>query len=164
MQCIFCKMLEEKEPTCGQSDYFVCRLDIHPVSPGHTLIIPRRHVMSVTKLKVPEWKDLQKLVKVFGDSFFWSPKNKWETTYRKLRDRKVTKNSVWFIDQALAHPHLGKKPDGFNHVINEGVAAGQTVTHLHWHIIPRYAGDVEDPSGGGRYVIPNMGNYSTSRT
>ncbi len=163
MDCVFCKMLEAGEPTFGQSDHFVCRLDIHPVSPGHALIIPRRHIMSVTELKVPEWKELQKLVKVFGSTFAWAPKAKWETTYRKLRERKITENSVWFIDQLLTHPRLGEKPDGFNHIVNEGAAAGQTVMHLHWHIIPRYAGDVEDPSGGGRYVIPKMGNYKAPR-
>ncbi len=164
MDCIFCKMLVANEQTFGQSDHFVCRLDIHPVSPGHVLIIPRRHIMSLSELKVPEWKEMQKLVKVFGSTFAWPSKTKWEETYQALRERRVTENSVWFIDQALAHPRLGEKPDGFNHIINEGVAAGQTVTHLHWHIIPRYTGDVEDPSGGGRYVIPAMGNYKIPRT
>lgn len=51
------------------------------------------------------------------------------------------------------------KPDGFNIGINEGEAAGRTVHHLHVHIIPRYVGDVENPRGGVRGVIPGMADY-----
>jgi diadenosine tetraphosphate (Ap4A) HIT family hydrolase len=50
-------------------------------------------------------------------------------------------------------------PDGFNIGINVGEAAGQTVFHLHAHLIPRYSGDVPDPRGGVRHVIPDKGNY-----
>ena len=50
-------------------------------------------------------------------------------------------------------------PDGFNLGVNIGEAAGQTVFHLHLHVIPRYRGDVEDPTGGVRHVIPARGNY-----
>jgi diadenosine tetraphosphate (Ap4A) HIT family hydrolase len=50
-------------------------------------------------------------------------------------------------------------PDGYNLGINIGEAAGQTVMHLHLHVIPRFKGDVEDPTGGVRYVIPERGNY-----
>jgi diadenosine tetraphosphate (Ap4A) HIT family hydrolase len=50
-------------------------------------------------------------------------------------------------------------PDGYNVGFNAGVAAGQTVMHLHVHVIPRYVGDVEDPRGGVRYVIPEKANY-----
>ena len=55
------------------------------------------------------------------------------------------------------------QPDGFNIGINVGAAAGQTVSHLHVHLIPRYKGDVEDPRGGVRYVIPEKGNYLSVR-
>lgn len=54
---------------------------------------------------------------------------------------------------------LRPKPDGYNVGFNAGDAAGQTVPHLHIHVIPRYMGDVEDPRGGVRHVIPNKGNY-----
>ena len=50
-------------------------------------------------------------------------------------------------------------PDGFNIGINEGEAAGQTVPHLHIHLIPRYEGDVVCPRGGVRGVIPDKKNY-----
>lgn len=50
-------------------------------------------------------------------------------------------------------------PDGYNVGFNAGEAAGQTVMHLHVHVIPRFKGDMDDPRGGVRYVIPSRGNY-----
>ena len=50
-------------------------------------------------------------------------------------------------------------PDGYNLGVNVGQAAGQTVGHVHIHLIPRYAGDVEDPRGGIRWVIPAKARY-----
>jgi len=54
---------------------------------------------------------------------------------------------------------LDPRPDGYNVGFNAGEAAGQTVMHLHVHVIPRYRGDMEDPRGGVRHVIPGKGNY-----
>ena len=51
------------------------------------------------------------------------------------------------------------RPDGYNVGFNAGEAAGQTVRHLHVHVIPRYRGDVPDPRGGVRHVIAGKGNY-----
>ncbi len=51
------------------------------------------------------------------------------------------------------------RPDGYNVGFNAGEAAGQTVMHLHVHVIPRYRGDMDDPRGGVRHVIPHKGNY-----
>ena len=50
-------------------------------------------------------------------------------------------------------------PDGYNLGINVGEAAGQTIFHVHLHLIPRYRGDVPDPRGGVRGVIPSKQNY-----
>ncbi len=50
-------------------------------------------------------------------------------------------------------------PDGFNVGFNVGSTAGQTIDHVHIHIIPRYAGDMDDPTGGVRHVIPERGRY-----
>jgi superfamily II DNA or RNA helicase/diadenosine tetraphosphate (Ap4A) HIT family hydrolase/SOS-response transcriptional repressor LexA len=58
---------------------------------------------------------------------------------------------------------LSPKPDGYNVGFNSGGAAGQTVPHVHIHMIPRYLGDMPDPRGGVRHVIPNKGNYLASK-
>jgi diadenosine tetraphosphate (Ap4A) HIT family hydrolase len=50
-------------------------------------------------------------------------------------------------------------PDGFNVGINIGMAAGQTIYHVHIHLIPRYLGDIPEPRGGVRGVIPDKRNY-----
>ena len=50
-------------------------------------------------------------------------------------------------------------PHGYNIGINDGAAAGQTIDHLHLHVIPRYEGDVPDPRGGIRWVIPEKARY-----
>ncbi len=57
-----------------------------------------------------------------------------------------------FLDEEFA-------PDGYNIGINDGAAAGQTVMHLHIHLIPRYTGDMNDPRGGVRGVIPGKQQY-----
>lgn len=54
---------------------------------------------------------------------------------------------------------LDPRPDGYNVGFNSGDAAGQTVPHVHVHVIPRYCGDMDDPRGGVRHVIPAKGNY-----
>jgi diadenosine tetraphosphate (Ap4A) HIT family hydrolase len=51
------------------------------------------------------------------------------------------------------------RSDGYNIGMNAGSAAGQTIPHLHVHVIPRYRGDVADPRGGVRHVMPGKGNY-----
>jgi len=59
----------------------------------------------------------------------------------------------------LLDQQLDPKPDGYNVGFNAGTAAGQTVPHVHVHVIPRYSGDMADPRGGVRHVIPEKGNY-----
>lgn len=61
----------------------------------------------------------------------------------------------------LAEEH---RPDGFNIGINDGAAAGQTVPHLHIHLIPRYNGDRTDPRGGVRWIFPEKADYWSSES
>ncbi|QDG52099.1 HIT domain-containing protein [Persicimonas caeni] len=63
------------------------------------------------------------------------------------------------VDEVKAVLDARFEPDGYNIGINAGEAAGQTVMHLHVHVIPRYKGDMPDPRGGVRHVIPWKGNY-----
>lgn len=106
---------------------FVIR-DGFPVSDGHTLIIPCRHVAS----------------------FF-------ETTHEERRAL------LDLLDIAHEDIETSYSPDGYNIGINDGTAAGQTVYHLHIHLIPRYNGDRPDPRGGVRFVIPDKADYWTAQ-
>ena len=75
--------------------------------------------------------------------------------------RRVTNESLAFIKQAhaLLQQISNRQPDAFNDGINDGAAAGQTVPHLHWHVMPRWNGDDPDPRGGIRHMFQGMGNY-----
>ena len=63
------------------------------------------------------------------------------------------------INDAKKLIEQSNSPDGYNIGMNCGKAAGQTVFHFHCHVIPRYVGDVENPRGGIRNVIPDKGDY-----
>ncbi|MCB9615531.1 MAG: HIT family protein [Sandaracinus sp.] len=102
--------------------------DLHPVTEGHTLVIPKRLVVD----------------------FF-------ETT----DEERLALFAL--VDEVKRALDATLRPDGYNVGFNAGEAAGQTVFHLHLHVIPRYRGDVEDPRGGIRHVIPGRGNYLTPR-
>jgi superfamily II DNA or RNA helicase/diadenosine tetraphosphate (Ap4A) HIT family hydrolase/SOS-response transcriptional repressor LexA len=117
-------------------------------------------------LEIPEaaWVAANKLAFAFRDRF---PVSRGHTL---VVTRRVT--SDWFSATAderaaiLALVEVVKKqldeelhPDGYNVGFNAGEAAGQTVMHLHVHVIPRFKGDMDDPRGGVRHVIPSRGNY-----
>lgn len=67
------------------------------------------------------------------------------------------------LDQAKVAVVDEFQPDGFNIGINDGPAAGQTVPHLHIHLIPRFTGDLPDPRGGVRWVVPGKADYWSQR-
>ena len=66
---------------------------------------------------------------------------------------------IELIDKAKEFLDKEFKPDGYNIGLNVGKTAGQTIMHVHIHIIPRYKGDIEDPTGGVRGVIPERRIY-----
>lgn len=71
-----------------------------------------------------------------------------------------TKEQLWrLVDECKKIVDKKYNPDGYNIGINCGEAAGQTVMHLHIHLIPRYKGDIENPRGGIRGVIPDKRIY-----
>lgn len=91
------------------------------------------HTLVITKRAVPDWPSAT------------------------LEEQRAVLDLVNVVQGQL--DELVPKPDGYNIGINVGRAAGQTVMHLHVHVIPRYAGDVPDPRGGVRNIIPSRGNY-----
>ena len=120
--CAFCtlpstRVIDENATTIAVRDGY-------PVSAGHTLVIPKRHIGSFFDLSEQERDDLLALL-----------------------DR-----AKLVLDQEF-------QPQGYNIGINDGAAAGQTVPHLHVHLIPRFEGDLPDPRGGVRWVIPDKAKY-----
>lgn len=72
-------------------------------------------------------------------------------------DEKADLDNAIGLARSLVESEL--TPDGYNIGMNCGESAGQTVFHFHCHLIPRYAGDMENPRGGVRHVIPSKGSY-----
>ncbi len=72
---------------------------------------------------------------------------------------KEQSSCIFMLNEVKKEIYKRFKPDGFNVGINIGEIAGQTVPHVHIHLIPRYSGDVDDPIGGVRGVIPDKRKY-----
>jgi diadenosine tetraphosphate (Ap4A) HIT family hydrolase len=120
--CPFCTIAPEK--IIDQNALTFTVRDTLPVSPGHTLIVPRRHFAGIFEADPDEVEAL------------------WEA-----------------LQQARMQLIAEYAPDGFNIGINDGLAAGQTILHLHIHVIPRYTGDMTDPRGGIRWIFPDKAVY-----
>ncbi|QGA80066.1 HIT family protein [Candidatus Nanohalobium constans] len=152
--CLFCEFdsLAEKA-VFTETDKFRVILDPFPASFGHFLIVPRQHVEKIDDVTTEEFSRVQDLIikcKSIG-------KEQIEENYQEILEFKPPEKSEKLISDAL---NSKKNPDGFNVGINEGEAAGQTIDHLHIHVIPRYEGDVENPKGGVRNVIPDKADYT----
>lgn len=102
----------------------LAKADGYPLTPGHCLIVPRRHVASFFECTAAERAAMMDM-----------------------------------LDAAKAVVDGRHAPDGYNIGINNGAAAGQTVMHVHMHVIPRYAGDASDPRGGVRWIFPEKAAY-----
>ena len=98
--------------------------DGYPLTEGHALVIPRRHVTT----------------------FFDTTAGERQAMLELLDETKALLDSKY-------------RPDGYNIGINDGPAAGQTVMHLHIHLVPRYLGDQSDPRGGIRWMFPEKAAY-----
>jgi len=127
--CPFCSPDDSKIILSNDHSIAIC--DGYPVTPGHTLIVPKRHIAS----------------------FFEATKEEQAAMFDLLAEMR--QHLLNPSDKAESLP----VPDGFNIGINDGTAAGQTVMHLHIHLIPRYAGDTSDPRGGVRWIMPEKAPY-----
>ena len=125
--CPFCLRIQADDVT-DVDELAVAFPDGFPVSPGHMLVVPRRHVPGLRDLSGREQAALMELA-------------------QRIQSR---------LDGEL-------QPDGYTLGINDGAAAGQTVGHVHLHVIPRYAGDMADPRGGIRWLFPDKADYWSSQ-
>lgn len=154
-ECRFCTNIKFKRGIIWENKYFYAQFDSNPVSPGHALLIPKNHIEKISDLKKKE-SDI--LIILISDVKKVIEKTDLENMYSGMLNES-SESSKKFIKQALLSLKLNSKISGYNYGVNEGEAAGQTLNHLHVHIIPRYLGDIEDPIGGVRNTIPGMGNY-----
>ena len=121
--CIFCNLLP-KEIIDEYKNFFVIR-DAYPVTPLHSLIITKKHVVSYFQCSKEELNEIPIILDT-------------QKTELKILDDTIT---------------------GFNIGMNIGEDAGQTIFHCHVHIIPRRKGDILNPRGGIRGVIPDKQKY-----
>jgi len=117
--CIFCNL---DRPVLAENALARAFYDAFPVSPGHALVVPKRHVRTLFDTTPSE----------YGACFDLA---------RTVRNLLVAEF----------------RPAGFNLGVNCEPAGGQSVWHAHIHLIPRYEGDVAEPLGGVRNVIPRRG-------
>ncbi len=117
-------------------------------------------------LDVPatEWVASNEHAFAFRDRYPVSPGHTLVVTRRVVPDWFAASKEeqlaiLALIDQVKQKLDRELKPAGYNVGFNAGQAAGQTVMHLHVHVIPRYLGDVTDPRGGVRGVIPTRQGY-----
>ena len=89
----------------------------------------------------------------------WIPALQKDTRARNTHSSTAIEGNPLTLDEAKAMLDREHKPDGYNVGINNGPAAGQTVMHVHVHLIPRYAGDRPDPRGGVRWIFPEKAEY-----
>lgn len=108
MDCVFCKIYKKEIPAeiIYENNDALAFLDVHPMAPGHTIVIPKIHAANLIEL--PE----EKIAPVF------------------LAVKKVAEK----LQAALS-------PDGFSYGINQGEVTGQSVDHLHIHVVPRFQND-----------------------
>lgn len=125
--CAFCTLPSSRIVLANE--FAVVVRDAYPVSPGHTLVLSRRHVGSFFALEPSERAAVLDL-----------------------------------LDEARRTLDEEFHPEGYNIGINDGSAAGQTVSHLHVHLIPRYQGDQADPRGGVRWIFPEHADYWSGRS
>ena len=130
-------------------------------TPTGTLILPAFGEIEPARLVA-----LDDLVAIVADKFPISPGHtliiarRPVSRFQELTTAEKARLLTW-IDWTQHHlaSSLSPSPDGFNLGLNDGPAAGQTMTQFHFHVIPRYTGDVPDPRGGIRHVIPAKARY-----
>jgi ATP adenylyltransferase len=150
-ECLFCDEFESRENTFLENDLFRARWDQIPVSPGHAEVVPKRHVQYFDQL-IDEEKE--GLLKFAGEVLALIRR----TDFLVAEYERILKTASTYVkpylEKALTDTQtITRQPDAFNHGLNDGADAGQTIPHLHYHLIPRWQGDVENPRGGIRRIL-----------
>lgn len=156
--CYFCRVVNgEADPFIFENRSFISIFDTNPVNPGHALVIPKRHVASIFDLNQTEHED-------YFDAIYGVKRVVETTDMKSLYEEMLTRDCLQgrptkHIETVLTLPFLGELPNAYTIGNNDGREAGRSIDHLHVIILPRYKGDVENPSGGIRNVIPARAQY-----
>ncbi len=156
--CYFCKVTHGKaDPFIFENRSFISIFDTHPVNPGHALVIPRRHVASIFDLNNREQSDYFEAIRGVKSVI---EQTGMRNLYQNMREREDLRDRPKEqIETVLQLPFLENRPNAYTIGNNDGREAGRSIDHLHVILLPRYRGDVENPSGGIRNVIPNRAHY-----
>lgn len=140
-----------------ESEHFIFAWDHFPATPGHALIIPKRHVQFMRDLNEHERAALIDCAVTLKQHIL---SENLVTVYETLLTKTETETERTFMNHAISRLHMfNRPPEAFNDGLNDGPAAGQTMPHFHWHVMPRWKDDVADVVGGVRHMFPGMGNY-----
>ncbi|AGA32789.1 Bis(5'-nucleosyl)-tetraphosphatase (asymmetrical) [Thioalkalivibrio nitratireducens DSM 14787] len=156
--CYFCRVSAGlTDPFIYENRSFVGIFDTNPVNPGHALVIPRRHVVSLFELNETEQSDYFDAIHGVRQAIETTDRH---DLYRNMQNRDYLRERPKdHIETVLKSPFLNQRPDAYTIGNNDGRAAGRSIDHLHIILIPRYTGDVEDPRGGIRNIIPDRAKY-----
>lgn len=156
--CYFCKVTSgQADPFIYENRSFISIYDTSPVNPGHALIIPRRHIASIfhlNELEEADYFDAVRGVKRVIET------TKMSELYTSMKEMvRGQGRPVDHIENVLNLPFINNKPDAYTIGNNDGREAGRSIDHLHVIVMPRFQGDVENPRGGIRNIIPERANY-----
>lgn len=154
--CIFCEIYKTEGEAFYENKHFFARFDKFPITPGHAEIIPINHTVSLQDLTEEQWESFPRALK---DTIEIIKGTNLETIYENFLKNPLNENSAEFCKKMLSHVGIGRSFEDYNLGVNDGRLAGRTIDHLHFHVIPRYAGDVKDPAGGVRHIIPGLDKY-----
>ena len=154
--CFFCEY--ELSESLYESKYFYVHLDEYPVNPGHLVIVPKKHVESIFDLTKVQWNAL---LDVIEDSKELVGESDLKRIYNEVKNKTSERKKKKYCQDMIDHGNADDDPQAFNIGINELIEAGQTVEHVHIHVIPRYSDDVKNSVGGIRNIFPGKGDYRT---
>jgi len=156
-KCFFCNL--KPDAILWEDDLFLVRMDEVPVTPGHFEIVPKRHVVNLEELTPEEWTRLYEILPQMIEVIV---NMDLEGYYLDQLQNLPFPESKKFLQSAYKDSKKFDLPfTDYNFGVNNGYFAGRTIDHLHFHIIPRYEGDVTNPVGGVRSVIPNKADYKS---
>lgn len=148
--CLLCQDQAQGYSTFLQNELFHAMWDLNPVTPGHAIIVLGRHVQYLHDLTPEEKTGLLAFVE---EAIAVICRTDLTMEYRRLLNGAsgATHQALQDVYNLVLNGVVA--PDAFNHGLNDGEAAGQTIPHFHYHIMPRRLGDTENPRGGVRRML-----------